>query len=96
MILSVLCYAPPAVEQLGPTIPQFSNPDPRSPSFQSRLTPLMAQAQVFTLHILTETPHTYSHKLHYLSVQLVISFDQVVVWNVEDGGHERAVSQAPH
>jgi len=28
MILSILCYVPPCVELLGPTTPQFLNPDP--------------------------------------------------------------------
>src|SRR6218665_1820032 len=39
-MIPTLCYVPPSVELLGPTTPQFSNPDPQSPSFQARLTPL--------------------------------------------------------
>ena len=36
-----LCYVPPSLQLLGLTTPQFSNLNPRSPSFQTRLTPLV-------------------------------------------------------
>jgi len=34
IIPSILCYVPLSVELLGPTNPQFSNPDPRPPVFK--------------------------------------------------------------
>jgi len=40
MMPSMQCYMPSSVELLLATASQFSNPDPRDPSFQTRLTPL--------------------------------------------------------
>ena len=32
---SIICYVRPSVEILGPTIPQFLNPDPQLPDFKT-------------------------------------------------------------
>jgi len=40
MIPSIMCHVPPSVELSGPRTPQFSNPDPQPPRFQTRLMPL--------------------------------------------------------
>ena len=48
MIPLILCYLKIelSVEFLGPMTPQFSKPDPQSPSFQTRLMPLIAHVLV--------------------------------------------------
>jgi len=51
---SILCYEPPSVEILGPTTPtQFLNSDPRPPSFQTRLTPMVECLAMNTCHWMT-------------------------------------------
>jgi len=37
MISSILCYVPPSVELLGPTILQFTNLDQRHPQFSNQI-----------------------------------------------------------